>query len=279
MKRTALLAATALCLFLPQCSTVPLTGRTQFNLIGDSEMMSMSFSQYEQVISESRLSQNTAQVQMVKRVGERVKTAVENYLAGENLGHMVDGFAWEFNLIESDELNAWCMPGGKVAFYTGIMPVCSNEEGVAVVMGHEVAHALARHGNERMSQALTSQLGGVALSVALSNEPQETQQLAMAAYGLGAQFGALLPFSRLHESEADELGLYFMAMAGYNPEAAPQFWQRMSANSGGSVPEFMSTHPSHNTRISNLNSWMPKAREYYQSAQSSPGSTRSKNLK
>lgn len=226
--------------------------------------MTMSFSQYDQVIAESKLSTNQAEVARIKRVGERIKTAVESYLVSQGHAEAVEGFEWEFNLIESDELNAWCMPGGKVAFYTGILPVCQSDEGVAVVMGHEIAHAIARHGGERMSQALTAELGGVALSVALANEPEQTQALAMTAYGIGSQVGGLLPFSRLHESEADELGLYFMAIAGYNPEEAPRFWERMSAVGGGAPPEFMSTHPSHETRVSNLNSWMPKAKEYYQ---------------
>ncbi|KAB2817459.1 M48 family metallopeptidase [Phaeocystidibacter marisrubri] len=273
MKRTPFLLLLTTTLFLIQCSTVPLTGRRQFNLISDNEMMSMSFSQYDQVLSESKLSQNTAQVQMVKRVGERISAAVTNYLNAEGHSELLEGFAWEFNLIESDELNAWCMPGGKVAFYTGIMDVCQSEAGVAVVMGHEVAHAIARHGNERMSQALGAQLGGLGLSVALADQPEKTQSLAMMAYGIGAQYGAMLPFSRLHESEADELGLYFMAMAGYNPQEAPKFWQRMSAMSGGSIPEFMSTHPSHNTRITDLNGWMTKATEYYNSSSANNGTT------
>lgn len=273
MKRTPFLLLLTTVLFLIQCSTVPLTGRRQFNLISDNEMMSMSFSQYDQVLSESKLSQNTAQVQMVKRVGERISTAVTNYLNAEGHSELLEGFAWEFNLIESDELNAWCMPGGKVAFYTGIMDVCQTEAGVAVVMGHEVAHAIARHGNERMSQALGAQLGGLGLSVALANQPEETQSLAMMAYGVGAQYGAMLPFSRLHESEADELGLYFMAMAGYNPQEAPKFWERMSAMSGGSIPEFMSTHPSHTTRITDLNGWMTKATEYYNANSTTSGSS------
>lgn len=272
MKKFHLILLT-LAFTLTQCNTVPLTGRRQFSLISESEMMSMSFSQYDEVIAESRLSQNTQQVQMIKSVGARISQAVEAYLNAEGLSDRIDGFAWEFNLIESDELNAWCMPGGKVAFYTGIMPVCQTEEGVAVVMGHEIAHAIARHGNERMSQALGAQLGGTALSVALANEPQETQNLAMMAYGVGTQYGAMLPFSRLHESEADEMGLYFMAMAGYDPKEAPIFWQRMSSGSATAVPEFLSTHPSHETRISDLNEWMPQAMTYYNQYQSSHGKT------
>ena len=174
------------------------------------------------------------------------------------------GFQWEFNTVESEEANAFCMPGGKVVFYTGILPICQDEAGVAVVMGHEVAHAIAKHGNERMSQGLVQQFGGVALSVALSDKPAQTQQLFQTAYGVGSQVGVMLPFSRLQESEADELGLIFMAMAGYDPHEAPKFWERMSAkSSGGAPPEFLSTHPSHETRIRKLNKAIPKAMEYY----------------
>ncbi|NVK05323.1 MAG: M48 family metallopeptidase [Flavobacteriia bacterium] len=264
MIRLRSIIAISLLLLLTQCNKVPITGRNQFNLLSNSEMLTMSFSQYNQVISESQLSNDRAKVNMVKNCGTRISQAVEQYLSDEGLSDAVEGFEWEFNLIQSEQLNAWCMPGGKVAFYTGILDVCQDEAGVAVVMGHEVAHAIARHGNERMSQSLAAQMGGLALSAALQTEPEQTQQLALAAYGVGSQVGALLPFSRLHESEADEMGLYFMAMAGYNPEEAPEFWQRMSAMSGGAQPpEFLSTHPSHDTRVDNLNEWMPKAKTYY----------------
>lgn len=263
MTKAKYLLLLSVAFILSQCSSVPLTGRKQFNLLSDSEMHAMSFQQYDQVIAESQLSNNASQTAMIERVGVRISTAVESYLKDEGMEDVVDGFEWEFKLIDSDQLNAWCMPGGKVAFYTGILGVCQDDAGVAVVMGHEVAHAIARHGSERMSQGLATQFGGQALSVALANEPALTQQLALTAFGLGAQFGAMLPFSRLHETEADELGLYFMAMAGYNPEEAPKFWERMNAQGGAQPPEFLSTHPNHETRISDLNGWMPKAKEYY----------------
>ncbi|NLT52551.1 MAG: M48 family metallopeptidase, partial [Ignavibacteria bacterium] len=173
-------------------------------------------------------------------------------------------YNWEFNLVESDEANAWCMPGGKVVFYTGILPLTQTETGVAVVMGHEIAHAVAEHGSERMSQQMLTQLGAVALSEALQSNSEQTQQIAMTAFGLGAQFGVILPFSRKHESEADHLGLIFMAMAGYNPREAVPFWKRMAANGGGQVPpEFMSTHPSDATRIADIESLLPEALKYY----------------
>jgi predicted Zn-dependent protease len=200
----------------------------------------------------------------LRTVGGRVQRAVEEYFAGLGRSGELKDYKWEFNLIESAEVNAWCMPGGKVAFYTGILPVCRNDTGIAVVMGHEVAHAVAKHGAERMSHGLLAQMGGMALSAALANEPQRTQALWMGAFGLGAQYGVLLPFSRTQESEADHLGLVFMAKAGYSPEAAIAFWQRMSAQGGGAAPpEFMSTHPSDQTRIENIQRLLPEALKEY----------------
>lgn len=246
------------------CSTVAVTGRKQFNIIPNSSLLSMSFSQYDQVLNENKLSTDKKKVAMIKRVGENIQTAVEKYFAENNMSGELKGFDWEFNLIESDQANAWCMPGGKVAFYTGILPICEDETGVAVVMGHEVAHAVADHGGERMSQGLITQFGGMALEKVLEDKPDETRMLAMAAFGIGAQVGVLLPFSRLHESEADHLGLIFMAMAGYNPNAAVDFWQRMSDMKGGqSPPEFLSTHPSDDTRISDIKKLLPDAMKYY----------------
>lgn len=247
------------------CNTVPLTGRKQVNLLSSNELQTMSYNQYGEVLNQSTVVTGTGESRMVKDVGEKIRVAVEEYLRDNGHTDLLEGYNWEFNLLKDDNtVNAWCMPGGKVAFYTGIMPVCKDETGVAVVMGHEVAHAIARHGNERMSHSIIQQYGGVALSVMLSEKPAETQALFAQAYGIGTQLGVMLPFSRKHESEADHLGLIFMAMAGYNPQAAPDFWQRMSAISGGNQPdEFLSTHPSHNTRISNLKKWMPEAMEYY----------------
>ncbi len=255
----------ALTMLMVACAKVPLTNRRQLSLVPDSQLMASSFTSYNQVIDESKLSNDQEQVQMIKNVGNRIKNAAEKYLADNNLSEITADFEWEFNLIQENIVNAWCMPGGKVAFYTGILPVCEDEAGVAVVMGHEVAHAIASHGGERMSQALVQQLGGVGLSIALSEQPQETQSLAMAAYTGGSTILGVLPFSRLHETEADQLGLTFMAMAGYNPQVAPDFWKRMQAKSGGGAPpEFLSTHPSGDTRINNLNKWMPDAMKHYE---------------
>lgn len=264
-KMTAILAGLILtALLLVACATVPLTGRRQLSLISDSEMNAMSFQQYAQVIAESSLSTSAEDTEMIKRVGGRIQAAVERYMEQNGLTGTLAGYEWEFNLIESDQVNAWCMPGGKVAFYTGILPVCQDEEGVAVVMGHEVAHAIAKHGAERMSHGMMTQLGGMALNEAIKNKPDQTQDLYMSAFAIGAQYGAMLPFSRQHESEADHMGLIFMAMAGYNPREAPVFWERMASLGGQKPPEWQSTHPSDETRVRQLNEWMPEALQYYQ---------------
>ena len=200
---------------------------------------------------------------MVKKVGQNIQKAVEKYLADKGASSELNGFAWEFNLIDDPKTaNAWCMPGGKVAFYTGILPICKDEAGIAVVMGHEVAHAIANHGRERMSQQMVAQFGLSTLSAAMGQNPTLTNEILMQAVGAGTSLG-MLKFSRTHESEADHIGLIFMAMAGYDPNEAPKFWERMTQMSGGQQPpEFMSTHPSHETRIKDLQSWIPEAMKY-----------------
>lgn len=250
-------------MFLISCSVVPMTGRKQFVAIPASQMIALSSESYSQVLAEGKLSTNSNYVNMVKGVGQRLTAAVESYMKQNKLESAIAGYDWQYNVLVSEELNAWCMPGGQIAFYEGIMPVCQDETGVAVVMGHEIAHAVAQHGNERMSQQLALQMGGIALSEALKTQKQETIDLAMLAFGVGAQVGVVLPYSRTHETEADELGLYFMAMAGYNPQAAPDFWKRMEAKSAARPPEFLSTHPDPSNRIANLERLMPKAMEYY----------------
>jgi len=250
-------------LFAYSCATVPVTGRRQLSLVSNSEIMPLSFDQYREVLKESKLSDNSEWVSMVKNVGRKIKTATEQYMRQNGWEEQLDGYSWEFNLIESEQVNAWCMPGGKVAFYTGIMPICRDEAGVAVVMGHEVAHAIANHGRERMSQGLAANLGLSTVSAAMGQDPTMTQELLLQSVGVGTQLG-MLKFSRTHESEADEIGLIFMAMAGYNPQEAPKFWERMNAAGGGSrPPEFMSTHPHPETRIADLNAAMPEAMKYY----------------
>lgn len=246
------------------CSTVPLTGRKQITWIPSQQMLQLSYQSYNDVLQQNKLSDNAQYRQMVESVGVNIKNAVQQYFQEINKTEALDGYRWEFHVLAEDVVNAWAMPGGKVAFYNGIMPICQDESGVAVVMGHEIAHAIAEHGNERMTQGLVQQGLGTALAVALQDEPQKTQQVALAAYGLGSTVLGILPYSRLHESEADKLGLVFMAMAGYNPKEAPEFWKRMRAQAGGnSPPEFLSTHPSYETRIENLNDWIPDAMKYY----------------
>jgi predicted Zn-dependent protease len=263
LKYFILVILTSSTLFL-SCSTVPLTGRSQLNMIPSSEMLTMSFQQYDEFLKESKLSANQIEVNMVKSVGGKIRSAVEKYMKSNNLSDRLSGYKWEFNLVEDEQVNAWCMPGGKVVVYTGILPVTQDETGLAVVMGHEIAHAIAEHGNERMSQQLLQQVGAVGLMVAMKEEPAETQALWLGVYGVGTTVGIMLPYSRTHESEADHLGLIFMAMAGYDPHAAPDFWKRMAAGKqGGSPPEFLSTHPSDQTRIDDITSWIPEAMKYY----------------
>jgi predicted Zn-dependent protease len=245
------------------CATVPVTGRRQLSIVSNSEIIPLAQDQYKEVLSKGPRSTNKEQVDLVKRVGVRIQKAVEEYMASKNLSGELDGFAWEFNLIEDPKtVNAWCMPGGKVAFYTGIMPVCKDENGVAVVMGHEVAHAIANHGRERMSQGLVANLGLSSVSIAMGQNPSLTKDIFMQAVGMGTQIG-MLKFSRQHESEADKIGLIFMSMAGYDPNEAPRFWERMAQTGGGGQPEWLSTHPSHETRIKDLQDAIPNAMKYY----------------
>lgn len=268
-KRNAFGVLTALTVSMALvCQPVPITGRRQLNLIPSGQINQLSFQQYEQMLEEMQVVSGTEQAQMVKRVGRRIRSAVEQYMRENDMSGQLEGYEWEFTLFEDSTANAWAMPGGKVGIHTGIMPIAETETGLAVVMGHEIAHAIAEHGNERMSQQLLVQLGGVALSEALSKRPKATRQIFMAAYGLGSQVGVLLPYSRLHESEADRLGLIFMAMAGYDPREAIDFWQRMQEKAGGKAPpEFLSTHPAHKDRIARIEELLPDAMEYYRKEQ------------
>ncbi len=250
-------------MFLAACSTVAVTGRKQISLVPKSTMFATSFQQYDGFLKEHKVITSTSQADMVKRVGARIQKAVEKYFADKGQSSALSGYKWEFNLVEDKQLNAWCMPGGKVVFYTGIMPVCKTEAGVAVVMGHEIAHAIANHGAERMSQQMAVQGLGSVLTQAMQNKPKQTQTLWMQTFGVGAQYGLMLPFSRLHESEADEMGLIFMSMAGYNPNEAVTFWTRMSKMGGKKPPELMSTHPSDATRIRKIKAKLPEAMKYY----------------
>jgi len=261
---TSLVITVVTLLLFQTCSTVPLTGRSQLNMIPSGEMLSMSYQQYDQFLQSAKLSTNQAEVSMVKRVGANIQQAVEKYMSDHAISSRLRGYNWEFNLVEDEQVNAWCMPGGKVVVYTGILPITQSEEGLAVVMGHEIAHAIAEHGNERMSQQLLQQVGAVGLMVAMKDEPAQTQAIWLSVYGVGTTVAIMLPYSRTHESEADHLGLIFMAMAGYDPHEAPEFWKRMAAaKQGGSPPEFLSTHPSDQTRINDITAWIPEAMKYY----------------
>ncbi|UCH65836.1 MAG: M48 family metallopeptidase [Ignavibacterium sp.] len=258
-----ILSLISLSLLIISCSTVPITGRSQLNMISDSEMLAMSYQQYDQFLKENPTSKDQPAVEMVQRVGVKIQHAVEKYMVDNFLSAHLQGYKWEFNLVEDSLVNAWAMPGGKVVIYTGILPITQDETGLAVVMGHEIAHAIAEHGNERMSQQLLQQAGAVGLMVAMKDEPVQTQALWLGVYGVGTQLAIMLPYSRTHESEADRMGLIFMAMAGYDPNAAPEFWERMAAGKDGEPPEFLSTHPSSETRINDLKSWIPEAMKYY----------------
>lgn len=246
------------------CHKNAVTGKRAFTLLPESEMMAMSFTEYDKFLSEHPpLPANDDRVIMVKRCGLRIQKAVEQFYAEKKATDDLKGFQWEFNVVNDNAVNAWCMPGGKVVVYTGLLPVTQDEQSLAIVMGHEIAHAIARHGNQRMSEGLLVQFGGVALSVALSQKPALTQQLFLQAYGIGTGLGSL-KYSRSHESEADKMGLIFAAIAGYNPEVAVSFWERMAASSSSQKPpELLSTHPSDATRIKDLKAFMPEAKKYY----------------
>ena len=250
------------------CARVPISGRRQISLLPESQMMSMSLTQYQSFLSENPpVADNMDQTKMVKRVGQRIALAVEKYMKDNKMSGRIKGYKWEFNLIDENTVNAWCMPGGKVVVYTGILPITKTEEGLAVVMGHEIAHAIARHGNERMSQGMVAQGISTGAAIAMKENSVLMQTVLMGAIGAGSQVG-MLAFGRNQESEADKLGMVFMAMAGYQPAEAIPFWGRMKAVGGsGGTPEFMRTHPSEDIRIERIKEWLPNAESYYIKAQ------------
>jgi len=251
--------------YVVACAEVPITHRKSLHLVPESQLLTMSLQQYDEVLNKSKLSTDQQKVQMVRNVGFKIAKAAEAFLVEAGQSASIKNYQWDFNLIEDDKtVNAWVMPGGKAAVYTGILPYTQNETGLAVVLGHEVGHALADHGNERMSDALVAQMGGMALSVALSSQPQQTQQLFATVYGVGANVGFLLPYSRLHESEADRIGLTLMARAAYDPHEAIPFWQRMSKQGEKRPPQFLSTHPAPETRIADIKKYLPEALPYFE---------------
>lgn len=260
---------------LYSCSTNKVTGRKQLSLVPESELQMMASQQYASFLNENKVL-NPAQnkdAEMVQRVGRNIAAAITDYYNSQGKPEVLKGYKWEFNLVDSKDINAWAMPGGKVVVYTGLLPVTQTENALAVVLGHEIAHAIAQHGNERMSQGLIQQLGGMALQVALANKPQQTQDIFLTSYGIGSTVGAILPFSRKEELEADKFGLFFSAMAGYDPQEAIPFWQRMANAGGAKPPEFLSTHPADDTRIKQLQKIMPEAMSYYNSSSKSAAGT------
>ena len=268
MKIKYFLLSSLLSLQFISCHKNAITGRRSMDLIPESEMIGMSLTEYDKFLAEHKpLPAGDVRVDLVRKVGLGIQKSVEKYYTDKGLSSQLAGFKWEFNVVDENTVNAWCMPGGKVVVYTGLLPVTQDEKGLAVVMGHEIAHAIARHGNERMSQGLLVQFGGAVLATAMQTKPAITQQLFGQAYGLTTGLG-VLKYSRSHESEADHMGIIFAAMAGYDPMAAITFWERMSAASGGQKPaELLSTHPSDETRINDLRGFMADAMPYYKATQ------------
>ncbi|MFM8431248.1 MAG: M48 family metallopeptidase [Bacteroidota bacterium] len=249
-------------LLLFSCSRVPITGRRQLNMIPESQLISLSASSYDSFLKNHSKITTGPDAAMVKRVGDRISNGVVRFLNENKMGDRVGDYQWEFNLVKDSLVNAWCMPGGKVVVYSGILPVTKDEQSLAIVMGHEIAHAVARHGNERMSQGLMVMMGGIALDMASQQQPDATRELLLQSYGVGSQLG-VLAYSRKHETEADKLGMVFAAMAGYDPTAAIGFWERMAVQGGTKPPEFLSTHPSDETRVRQIKEFLPTAKKYY----------------
>ncbi|WP_456377787.1 M48 family metallopeptidase [Lutibacter sp.] len=258
-----IISLTLVFLFIVSCSTVPITGRKRINIVSDAQILPASFAQYEGFLKENKISTNAKMTNEIQTVGLNISRAVDKFMRANGMESEANSYRWEFNLIEDNNVNAWCMPGGKVVFYTGILPICANTDGIAAVMGHEVAHAFAKHGQERMTSAYGQQLGGIAVAIGTNKKDPKTRALWNTIYGIGSTVG-MLAYSRTHETEADRLGMVFMIMAGYKPEEAINVWIRMSqrATSGQAPPEFLSTHPSNQTRIKNLKAYLPTAVAY-----------------
>ena len=274
MKKYLLLMVTAAAL-LYCCSSVHITGRKQLNLVSESDVLSSSLTQYKSYMSSAKVSGNKTQSEVVTRVGKKIAAATETYLRDNGKASELQNYAWEFNLVENNELNAFCMPGGKIVVYSGLMNIIGSDDELAVVLGHEVAHAVAKHSNERMSQQVVAQYGANILSAALANKSAATQSVAGQVFGLGSQYGVMLPFSRKHESEADYMGLVLMTIAGYNPDVAITFWKKMSSSGTSSVPELMSSHPSDATRIADIEKNLPSIKKKYGSSSASATTAKS----
>jgi predicted Zn-dependent protease len=267
MKNKLFLLSLLVMMLVAACTRNAITGRNQLSLVSDAEVQSQAVSEYRTFLSQNKVisPSQSKDAEMVKRVGSRIANAITQYYTKQGLGKELEGYQWEYNLVASDQVNAWCMPGGKIVVYSGLLPVTQNEAALAVVLGHEITHAVAKHGNERMSEGLIQQLGGVALSVALSSKPAETRNLFLQAYDAGSTIGVTLPHSRNQEYEADKFGLIYAALAGYNPREAIPLWERMEklSSSGQKPPEFLSDHPAEGNRIARLQQQMPNALKYY----------------
>jgi len=280
MKFISSIILASILFILSGCGSVPVTGRKQMLLVSDQEVLTLSLQQYDEFMKSAPKSTDKTNTALVQKVGRNIANAVETYLRNNGMENLISEYSWEFNLVKSTDVNAFCMPGGKIVVYEGILPVTQDETGLAVVLGHEVAHAVAKHANERMSQQVLQQYGSTALGMVLDGKSSAVQGIASTVYGLGTQYGVMLPYSRKQELEADELGLIFMAMAGYNPQVAESFWTRMSQNSGGgSTSEFMSTHPSDETRIKKIREELPEAMKYYRGGSTKTGTVNTQSAK
>ena len=246
-------------LLFVQCSTVPITGRKRINFVSDAHVLPTSFAQYKSFLAENKLATNSNRISEVRAVGRKIAKSVDTFMRANNMDKEAAAYEWEFNLIEEESMNAWCMPGGKVVFYTGILPITKNTDGIAAIMGHEIAHAFGKHGQERMSSAQMQLLGRAVVNIGSQNIEDKERELWNLAYGVGSQLG-MLKYSRIHETEADKLGMVFMILAGYNPEEAVNVWVRMQHVSKGKTPEFLSTHPSNKRRIETLRNFIPEAK-------------------
>ena len=259
MKSRKLIVTFGIITLFLSCATNPFTGKKTMALVPNDQLFPTAFAQYDQFLSENKFVKGTKDAEMITRVGQRIAVAAERWLDANGYQGYLKDYKWEYNLVDDKTVNAWCMPGGKIVFYTGILPIAAGETGVAAIMGHEVAHALANHGQQRMSAGLIQQGLAVAGNVAIKDE--KSRNAFNQYYGVGSNVLGVLPFSRAHETEADRIGLYLMAIAGYNPDEAAELWKRMKANSGGQAPpEFLSTHPSNDTRIANLQKLAPTAK-------------------
>ena len=257
----ALFLIPSLSIVITACTTNPYTGKSTMAIVDNNSLFASSFAQYKQFLNESTVITGTAEAAMVARVGNRIRMAAEKWAESEGQRKYLDNYQWEYNLVKSNEINAWCMPGGKIVVYSGILPVTKDEAGLAVVLGHEVAHALLNHGQQRASAGVLQDIGAVGVSVLTGGQSKEAQEMASLAYGAGSTVFGTLPFSRAHESEADHIGLILMTIAGYNPDMSVSFWERMAALGGGGTPQFLSTHPSDATRIKDLGKWIAEAKD------------------